>query len=65
MPVIDRCVVLQARIGALPTAAGYIRPEFAGLDRFYNITGGAAGKIPVPVVHHRPHKFIVYTQTVI
>ena len=53
MPLVDRGVVLDSRIGALPGGFGDLIPQVAGLDRAVNLAIGAADEIPIGVILDR------------
>ncbi|GBD16880.1 hypothetical protein HRbin26_01790 [bacterium HR26] len=52
VPVVDRGIELDARIGALPGRLSDQVPQVAGLDRLGDAAIGPPAQVPVPVVEH-------------
>ena len=52
VPVVDRGMELDARIGASPGGEGNLVPQFARLHGARNLAGAAPGEVPVVILQH-------------
>src|SRR5690606_16573395 len=50
VPLVDRVVVLHARVGAPPGGERNLFPQIAGLNRLGDLAIGAIGELPVAVL---------------
>ena len=58
VPVVDRVVVLQARVGALPRGLGDLAEQLAGVDGLDDLAGLAAAQAEVGAVLDRAHELV-------
>ena len=65
MPVVDRGVILQARISGLPGAFADLLPQVTGLDRLRDLAVSAADQVPITVFQDGFDKGIGDTDRVI
>src|SRR5690606_28218575 len=58
VPLIDRPVVLDARIGALPGGLSDLTPQLPGTDHLFDLPGRPVLQRPPPVLLKRVEKFV-------
>ena len=58
VPVVDRVVVLQARVGALPRGGGDLAPQVAGVDGLDDLAGLAGAQTEVGALLDRAHELV-------
>ena len=58
VPVVDRVVVLQARVGALPRGLAILREQLAGVDRLDDLAGLAGAQPERRAVLDRAHELV-------
>jgi hypothetical protein len=58
VPVVDRVVVLQARVGALPRRLADLLEQLAGVDALDDLAGGARAEAEVGAVLDRAHELV-------
>src|SRR5690606_20943520 len=58
VPLIDRRVVLDARVGAAPRRLGDLRHDVAGAQRLDRLAGGAGDRLPLAVGLDGAHELL-------